>query len=79
MLNTPQNIKVTLTFTDIASYNKLDTSMENDDMFISISIKFNKFTNTSSCHENPRSGLEGHNPAQGETVRHFVHYPLLHV
>lgn len=79
MLNTPQNIKVTLSFTDIASYNKLDTSMENDDTFISISIKFNKFTNTSSSHENPRFGLEGHNPAQGETVRHFVHYPLLHV
>ena len=31
MLNTAQNIKVTLSFTDIASYNKLDTSMENDD------------------------------------------------
>ena len=53
--------------------------MENDDTFISMSIKFNKFTNTSSSHENPRFGLEGHNPAQGETVRHFVHYPLLHV
>lgn len=52
--------------------------MENDE-YISISIKFNKFTNTSSCHENPRSGLEGYNPAQGETVRYFAHYPLLHV
>ena len=31
MLNTAQNIKVTLTFKDIAPYNKLDMSMENDD------------------------------------------------
>ena len=33
MLNTAQNIKVTLTFRDrdIALYNKLDMSMENDD------------------------------------------------
>ena len=31
MLNTAQNMKVTLTFRDIALYNKSDTSMENDD------------------------------------------------
>ena len=53
--------------------------MENDDTFISMSIKFNKFTNTSSSHENPRFGLEGYNHSHVETVRYFVHYPLLHV